>query len=162
MNAKSKIADMAVNVSDAASTNLTEGLATGQAQIEHTQTQVKHGMDKVMRGAEDFVAFGQGNVEALVKFGQIWAAGMQDLSKQVAATAQTSMEETVATMKALASTRSIKDAFELQSSYARASMEKAMAETGRLTDASFKLAEQAVAPLTARVTMAVEKFGKVG
>jgi phasin family protein len=162
MNAKSKIADMAVNVSEAASANMTEGLAAGHAQIEHTQTQVKQGMDKVMRGAEDFVAFGQGNVEALVKSGQIWAAGMQDLTKQVAATAQTSMEETVATLKALASTRSIKDAFELQSSFARAAMEKAMAETGRLTDASFKLAEQAVAPLTARVTMAVEKFGKVG
>ena len=33
-----------------------------------------------------------------------------------------------------------------------------MSETGRLTDASIKLAEQAMAPLTARVNVAVEKF----
>jgi hypothetical protein len=30
-----------------------------------------------------------------------------------------------------------------------------------VTDASVKLAEQAIAPLTARLTLAVEKFGKV-
>jgi len=162
MNAKSKIADMAAEVTEATSTNIAEGVAAGQAHLEHTQTQVKQGMEKVMRGAEDMMAFGQGNMEAFVKSGQIWAAGVQDLGKQVAATAQTSMEETMATLKQLATMRSIKDAFELQASFARASMEKAMAETGKLTDASFKLAEQAVAPLTARVTIAVEKFGKVG
>ena len=44
---------------------------------------------------------------------------------------------------------------------ARASMETAMAETGKLTDASVKLTEQALAPITARVTLAVEKFGRV-
>jgi hypothetical protein len=59
-----------------------------------------------MKTAEEFVVFGQGNVEALVKSGQIWAAGVQDLTKQVAATAQ------------------------------------------------------ALAPITARLTMAVEKFAK--
>jgi len=48
----------------------------------------------------------------------------------------------------------------MQTSLARSSMEKAMTESGRLTDASIKLAEQAMAPLTARVNLAVEKFGK--
>jgi hypothetical protein len=35
-----------------------------------------------------------------------------------------------------------------------------MSETGKLTDASMKLAEQTFAPITARVTLAVEKFGR--
>jgi len=35
-----------------------------------------------------------------------------------------------------------------------------MAESGKMTDASVKLTEQALAPITARVTMAVESFGK--
>ena len=39
-------------------------------------------------------------------------------------------------------------------------MEKTLAESGRLTDASVKLAEQTMAPLTARVTLAMEKFSK--
>jgi phasin family protein len=106
------------------------------------------------------VSFSQGNLEAVLKSGQIWAAGVQDLSKQVAASAQASFEETVSTFKALTSVKSLKDALDLQASLARTTLEKTLAESGKLTDASFKLTEQAIAPITARVTLAVEKFAK--
>ena len=49
---------------------------------------------------------------------------------------------------------------DLQSSYAKATLEKAMAESNKLTDASIKLTEQTLAPVTARMTVAVETFGK--
>ena len=162
MNAKTKVTDMAATVSEAVSAGAADGMSAAKDGLDKAQVQMKEGMTHVMKGAEDFVAFSQGNVEAIVKSSQIWAAGVQDLSKHVAATAQSTFEETLATFKALTSVRSFKDAFDLQASYARASMEKAMAETGKLTDASFKLAEQAAAPITARVTLAVEKFGKAG
>lgn len=113
-----------------------------------------------IKTAEDLVAFNQANVEALVKSGQIWAAGVQDLSKTFAATAQAQMEEAMATVKALAGVKSLKDAVDLQSSLAKSSLEKAVAETTKLTEATVKLAEQTLAPLTARVTFAVEKFGR--
>ncbi len=125
-----------------------------------TQTEVKVNMEKMMKTAEEMVSFGQGNLEAFAKSSQIWAAGVQDLSKAVAATAQAQMEHTVATMKALAGVKSLKEAIDLQSNLARMSVEKAMAETGKITDASLKLAEQTMAPITARVTLAMEKFGR--
>jgi phasin family protein len=117
-------------------------------------------MDKAVTTTEELVAFGQGNLEAFVKAGQIWATGMQDLSRTVAATAQAQLDETLATVKAFAGVKTLKDAVDLQATLARASVEKAMAETGKLTDAGLKLAEQALAPLTARVSLAVEKFGR--
>jgi phasin family protein len=113
-----------------------------------------------MKTAEEFVAFGQGNMEAFAKSGQIWAAGIQDLQKQMAATAQASFQEAVATFKAMASSKSLKDAFDLQTSVARGAIEKTLAESGKMTDASLRLTEQALAPITARVTLAVEKFSK--
>jgi phasin family protein len=130
------------------------------AGTEKIKAEVTATMEKTMKTAEDLVSFGQGNMEAFVKAGQIWAAGVQDLGKQVAATAQAQVDQTVATFKALAGVKSFKEAVDLQSSLARATMEKAVAETGKLTDASLKLAEQALAPITARVTLAVEKFGR--
>jgi phasin family protein len=60
--------------------------------------------------------------------------------------------------KAMTSVKSLKEAFELQSSFARTSMEKALSESGRLTEHSMKLAEQAFAPISARVNVAVETF----
>jgi len=139
---------------------LKNGMAEAAAGFEKTQAKMKEGMEKAMKTAEEFVAFGQGNLEAFVKSGQIWAAGVQDLQKQMAATAQASFEETVATFKAMSAAKSLKDAFDLQSSLARGALEKTLAESGKLTDASLKLTEQALAPITARVTLAVEKFAK--
>jgi phasin family protein len=139
---------------------LKDGMAQATAGFAETQAKVKAGMEKAMKTAEEMVAFGQGNVEALVKSGQIWATGMQDLGKQMAATAQASFEETMATFKAFSSVKSLKDAFDLQANLARSTMEKTLAESGKLTDASMKLTEQTLAPITARVSMAVEKFAK--
>jgi phasin family protein len=145
---------------DAAVSSLKDGVAKATAGFETTQVSVKQGMEKAMKTAEEFVAFGQGNMEAFVKSGQIWAAGVQDLSKHVAATAQATFEESMSTFKALTSVKSLKDAMDLQASFARSALEKTMSESGKLTDASMKLTEQALAPITARVTLAVEKFAK--
>lgn len=131
------------------------------AGFEKTQTEVKATMNTTVKSAEEFVSFSQGNFEAMMKAGQIWAAGVQDLHKTFAATAQAQVEAAVGTIKALSGVKSIQEAMELQTTLARSSMETALAETGKLTDASVKLAEQAMAPITARVTLAVEKFGRV-
>jgi phasin family protein len=136
------------------------GLSTVAKNIQNTQSEIKTTMDKAMKTAEELVTFGQGNLEAMMKSSQIWMTGLQDLSKSFAATAQAQMEETVSTMKTFAGLRSIKDAVDLQAAFARISFEKAMSETGKITESSMKLAEQAMAPLTARVTIAVEKFSR--
>lgn len=130
------------------------------ASAETAPSNVKQGMEKAMKTAEEFVAFSKGNVEAFVQSSQIWFTGVQDLSKHVAAAAQASMEEGISNFKALTTVKSLKDAIELQASFARSAMEKTVAESSKLTDASFKLTEQALAPLTARVTVAVEKLSK--
>ncbi len=145
---------------EATVSNLKDGMTKAAAGFTETQAKVKEGMEKAMRTAEELVSFSQGNLEAMLKSGQIWAAGMQDLSKQMAATAQASFDETMSTFKAMTSVKSLKDAMDLQASLARATMEKTLAESGKLTDASFKLTEQAIAPITARVSLAVEKFAK--
>jgi phasin family protein len=140
--------------------SLKDGVAQATAGFAQTQAQVKEGMEKAMKTAEEMVAFGQGNLEAFTKSGQIWAAGVQDISKQFAATAQASFDETLSLFKAFGTVKSLKDAVELQSSLTRTSLEKAVAETTKLTDASLKLTEQALAPISARVTLAIEKFSK--
>ncbi len=145
---------------DMAVSNLKEAVAKQATSFNDTQTKVKDGMDKAMKTAEEFVAFGQGNMEALMKSSQIWSSGMQELSRQFAATAQASFQDTVSTFKALSGVKSLKDAVDLQANLARSTMEKTFSESGKLTDASFKLAEQALAPITARMTLAVEKFAK--
>ena len=135
-----------------------ETITQTKAGFDAAQTRMEKGMDQAMKTVEEFVSFGRGNVEAMMKSGQIWATGLQDLGKQVAATAQAQFEGTVSAFRALAGAKSMKDALELQATFARSTFEKTLAESGRLTESSIKLTEQALAPVTARVSLAVEKF----
>ena len=116
---------------------------------------------KKMKSAEQFISFGQGNMEALVRSSQIVATGLQELSKQMAANAQATMDESMSTFRAFAGVRSIKEVFEMQANFARSSVEKVVSQTGQLTEASFKLAEQACEPIVGRVTVAVDSFKTV-
>ena len=111
-----------------------------------------------MKTAEEFITFNQANVEAFVKSGQIFATGLQDISKQFASSAQLAMDEAMSTFRALTGVRSFKEAIDLQTTLARSTVEKAMAQTGQVTESSFKLAEQAMAPIASRVSTAVESF----
>jgi phasin family protein len=140
---------------------LKDSAAGAVAGHDSTQEKVKNTMEKAVKSAEELVSFSQGNFEAMMQAGQIWAAGVQDLHKTFAATAQAQVEAAMGTFKALSSVKSLKEAMDLQSSLARASVETAVSETGKITDASMKLAEQAIAPIAARMTLAVEKFGRV-
>ena len=140
-----------------------ESVASGARQAEataaaanETQAQTKSGMEQAMKHAEQILAFSQGNVEAMMKSSQIWASGLQDLSRQITATAQASFQDNVSMLRSLTAIRTLQDAVALQTTAARTAMEKAMAESTRLTETSMKLAEQASAPLTARVGAAME------
>jgi len=171
MSDKMKVSEAAVSTAQAGTAALSRGLeqaagaaregaSQANANFEKSQVKFKEGVEKAMKTAEELVKFSQGNIEAFVKSGQIWSEGVQDLTKQAAASAQASYEENVSALKALSGARSVKDAIELQANHARSSVERAVANAGRFADASVKLAEQALAPLTARVTLAVEKFAK--
>jgi phasin family protein len=139
--------------------SMKDGMANAAKGFEAQQIKMKETMAKAMKTSEEMMAFTQGNMEAFMKASQIFTSGLQGLSKHITATTQASVEETVAMTKAIAGVKSVKEAVDLQSGFARTMMEKAMAETGRMTDESMKLTEKVIAPLTARMTLAVEKFG---
>jgi phasin family protein len=109
---------------------------------------------------QNFAAFGTGNLEAMNASGKIWAAGVNDLTTQVAANAKTSFEASVAAFKALTAVKSVREAIELQGKYSKTAIADAVATSKSLTEASIKLVEQSMAPLTARLAVAVESLSK--
>jgi phasin family protein len=140
-----------------------QAVASAAATVTETTTPTPkptftRGMKSMMKTTEELVAFGQANMEAFVKSGQIWSAGMQDLTKHIASSAKASFDESVSTFKALSTVKSVKEAMDLQSTFAKSALEKMMAESNKLTDASIKLTEETLAPITARVSVAVETF----
>jgi phasin family protein len=127
--------------------------------INPTNT-VTQGLNTVIKSTQGFVAFGKANFEAATESGRILAVGVQDLTKHLVSTATASYEDAVATAKALGAAKSVKEAIDLQGAHAKTSISKAVSEAKNLADASVKLTVQAMAPLTARVAVAVETLAK--
>ena len=140
---------------------LKDGLASATVGMEQAQATMRDGLQKAMKTAEEMFSFNQGNVEALTRSSQIFATGMQDISQAMAATMRASLDDTMGVFKALTTVKSVKEAMDLQSGLLRSALERAVSQTSALTDSTMKLSEQALAPITARVTLATEKFGRV-
>ncbi|MBU6397406.1 MAG: phasin family protein [Rhodospirillales bacterium] len=154
------VADVSAKTFESSLSAVREGIEKATKGLETSQAKLKEGVEKAMKTSEDLLAFGQGNLEAFMKASQIYVAGFQDISKHVAASSKATVEDTVAFGKSLMGVKSVKEAVDLQTGFARSSIEKAVAESNKFADASMKLAENAVAPLAARITLAVETFGK--
>jgi phasin family protein len=139
---------------------LSNGVSTVMASLEKTKAEVTTNLQKSMKTAEELVAFGQGNVAAFTSSGQIFAAGAQELSKTIAAQAQAQVQETVAAMKSFAGATSVQGVLDLQTAFARSAVARATEDTTKLTEASRKLAADALSPITARVTAATALFSR--
>jgi hypothetical protein len=137
-----------------------DGATQARATMEKNMEQVTRTAEGFFKVAEEAAEFGRGNIEAVTKAAQTLTAGMQDIGKQVFAVTQALTDHAMESAKAMAAVKSLKEAADIQAAFARASMERSMSEVAKLQEATFKLAEQTYAPLTARVTLAVEKFGK--
>lgn len=169
--ASDKVTEVKKPSADAAAAAAAAGAAQSRKLIEDSAAQARVTVEKSMeqatktaeglfKAANEAVEFGRGNLEAVAKSAQAWTVGVQDLSRQTFAVVQSLTDQALENAKALIAAKSLKEATDLQASFARSAMERALNEAARLQEASFRLAEQAAAPLTARATLAFEKFGR--
>ena len=105
----------------------------------------------------DVTEFSKGNVEALVESTKILAAGLQDMGKTYVAESKTALEALTADVKELAAVKSPTDFFKLQGEILRRSFDAAVATGSKNSETLVKLAGDAFAPLSTRVSLAIEK-----
>ena len=139
---------------------MTDGAEQARVAMEKNMEQMTKGAESIFKAAEEAADFGRGNVEALTKAAQTWASGSQDLARQYMALAQGLTDHALEGAKALSGVKSVNEAAELQAKFAKAALEKVVAEGTKLQEASVKLAESAFAPVNARMTVAMEKLAK--
>lgn len=141
----------------AKTTDFTKPFADAFADV---QIKTKAAYDKSAELAAEATEFAKGNVEALVESGKIYAAGVQDLGKAYAEEAKTAYETLTADMQELAAVKSPAELFQLQGKLARRNFDAWVAYGSRNTDAALKLASEAFAPISGRISLAAETISK--
>ena len=128
--------------------------------VSELQSKAKTAYDKSAALAAEATEFAKGNVEAVVESGKTLSAGLQDFGATFVAEARTAFEGLTADAKELAAAKSPTEFFQLQSALVRKQFDGAVAQASKSTEAWLKLANEAFAPISGRVTLAVEKVSK--
>ena len=124
------------------------------------QTRAKAAYEKGTEMTKDAVEFQKGNIEALVESGKILAAGMQDMGRTYMDEAKSAAETVQGDVKKFAAIKSPTELFQLQGEIARRNFDAMVSTTSKNTEAMLKLANEAFAPVSNRMSLAVDKVSK--
>jgi phasin family protein len=108
--------------------------------------------------AGELADLARANVEAIVEAGRVASEGAKSLGQDVAATSRDGVEQAADAIRSLAEAKSPTEYLQLQGEFARASFDRAVAQSSRLTESLVKLAGEAFQPLSNRATANAERF----
>ena len=121
----------------------------------------ERGQDFAKRGqkvAEELADLARANVEAMVEASRVAAEGARSIGQNVVASNRDGIEQAADAIRSLAEAKSPTEYLQLQAELARASFDRTVAETSKLTESLVKLAGEAFQPLSNRATANAERF----
>lgn len=128
-----------------------------QTAMTEAQAKAKAAFEKSSNVMGEVGEFTKGNVEALVESGKILAGGVQEIGSTIAAESRSAFEAMTGDIKELAAAKSPTDFLKIQSDMLRKNFDSAVAYSSKNSEAFLKLMSDAAAPLSGRVSLAVEK-----
>ena len=162
---KSAAAPVATKISNLkdkimATTNTTDFTATVKTMAADAQSKAKAAYDRMQGYAGEMTEFAKGNVEAMVESTKILGAGMQSMARSEVEAAKGAFETATADVKAMVAVKNPTDLFKLQGEIARRNFDAMVAHYSKNAEASMKLAGDAFAPISSRMSLAAEKISK--
>jgi hypothetical protein len=128
--------------------------------VAEMQGKAQEAYDKGTGMVSEMTDLAKGNVEAIVESGKIMAAGIQDMGKTYADEAKSAYETITADLKEMAGVKSPTELFQLQGKIMRRNFDLLVATGTKGSEGAMKLANDVIAPISARVNLAVDKLSK--
>jgi phasin family protein len=116
----------------------------------------KNGFEKAVKGYDQVLGFGKENVEAYVKAANAAGKGVETLQNEMYLFSKQSVEETLAATKAVLSAKSVHEAFEIQSDFAKSAFETYVGQINRVNEIFVSATKEAFEPIQGRVQAWVE------
>jgi phasin family protein len=126
-----------------------------------TNVAFKDGVEKSLTALNELNAQSKKNLEAVVASATAATKGAEALGAQAMAFSKTVFDGQVSAARAFASAKSVQEVVELQTAYAKKTLETYMAELGKMTETVSASVKESLKPLNERVTETVERFQAV-
>jgi phasin family protein len=145
------------NVTDVTNV-IQEATAKVETFVADTQKTVTEQFEKLSKNFEGLTAFGQENVDALVKSSEIAAKAAEGIGTEISAYSKKAFEDGVAAAQELAAAKTLTELFEKQTAFAQTAFEGFVSQATKMNEIYVAAAKDISAPLGARVTAATEKL----
>ena len=135
---------------------LQDAAAKAETFVADTQKTVTEQLEKLSKGLEGLTAFGQENVDAIVKSSEIAAKAAEGIGTEISAFSKKSFEDGVAAAQDFASAKTLTELFEKQTSYAQTAFEGFVSQATKMNEIYVAAAKDITAPIGARVNAATD------
>ncbi len=120
--------------------------ATAETNFNAGADALKAGFDKAIVGYDNVVGYGKDTAEALIKSATIAGKGAETLHNEIYAYTKLSMENSIAAGKAILGAKSVHEAIEVQTGFAKSAFENYVAELTKFNQLFTATAKDSFAP----------------
>jgi phasin family protein len=116
----------------------------------------KDGFEKAAKAYDHFLGFGKETVEAYLKAANAAGKGFETYQSEMFAFTKQSVEDSLAVTKAVLGARSVHEAIETQSGFAKTAFDTYVGEVNRLNEIALSTAKETFEPIQGRIQAWVE------
>lgn len=154
VNRKDKMMNTNTNTNTNTTTDYRQTVADAGADV---QNRVRAAYERSTEMTGEMTEFAKGNVEAMVESGRIFAAGVQEIARTEMAAVKSVYETMTEDMRQMAAVKSPAELLQLQGEIMRRNFDAMIKHGSKNTENMVRVANDAFAPLSTRMSLAAEK-----
>ena len=125
--------------------------ATAESALENGAAALKTGLEKALKGYDAFVGYGKETADAVTKSATVAGKGIESINSEIYSYSKQSIEDAVSASKAVMGSKSVHEAFEFQTDFAKSAFEAYVAELSKISELTTAATKDAFAPFKGRV-----------
>jgi len=125
--------------------------ASAESALENGTAALKTGLEKAMKGYDAFLGYGKDTAEAAMKSATVAGKSAETINSEIYSFSKQSIEDTVAATKAVMGSKSVHEAFEYQTDFAKSVFESYVAEFSKISELATAATKDSFAPFKGRV-----------
>ena len=124
---------------------------SAETALENGAAAMKSGLEKALKGYDAFLGYGKETAEAVMKSATVAGKGVETINNELYSFSKQSIEDSVAATKAVMGSKSVHEAFEFQTDFAKSAFEAYVAEMSKISELATTATKDTFAPFKGRV-----------
>ena len=124
---------------------------TAETALENSAAALKTGLEKALKGYDAVLGYSKDTAEAVMKSATVAGKSVESINSEIYSFSKQSIEDSVAATKAVMGSKSVHEAFEFHTDFAKSAFESYVAELSKISELATSYTKDAYAPFKGRV-----------